>query len=174
MANRDNPHGLRPLGRTLAGGFPTVETFSKIATYGTAIFIWDAINRVADGSIEASATPGTTTYSGVSLNHGAASTLTTHVCMVSPDALYEAQDNAATDGFAAADLGLNANLVLGAGSATTLISGHEINETGVDVTDSLDVHLLRLYPSPDNAHGAWARIEIIFNKHRMNPTRVGV
>jgi hypothetical protein len=174
MANRDNPHGLRPLGRTLSGGFPTVDQFSKVVGASPAIFIWDAVNRVADGSIEAGATPGTTTYTGVSLDWGATLTATTHIVMISPDAVYEAQDNAATDGIAAADLGLNANLQLNAGSATTHISGHEINETGADVTDTLDVHLLRLHPSPDNAHGAWARIEIIFNKHRMNPGRVGV
>lgn len=174
MANRDNPHGLHSLGRTLAGGMPYVEQLLKAVGYGTAIFIGDAVNRVADGSIEASATPGTTNYSGVALNHGAASTATDHLVITSADALYEAQDNAATDGIAAADLGLNANLQLNAGSATTQLSGHEINETGADVTDTLDVHLLRLYAAPDNAHGAWARIEIVFNKHRMNPSRVGV
>ena len=173
MANRDNPHGLRPLGRTMAGGVPFVEEFSKASTY-TALYIWDAVNRVADGTIEASATPGSTLYSGVNLIAGATLTATTHLVMTSPDALYEAQDNAATDGFAEADMGLNANLVLGTGSATTLISGHEINETGADVTATLDVHLLRLFPAPDNAAGAWSRVEIIFNKHRMAQDNVGV
>ena len=150
MANRDNPHGLRSLGRTLSGGCPYVTELSKAVGYGTTIFINDAVNRVADGSIEASATPGTTIYSGVSLTHGILSTATDHLVIISPDAVYEAQDNAATDGLVAADMGLNANLVLNAGSTTTLISGHEINETGAAETNTLDVHLLQLYDAPDN------------------------
>ncbi len=173
MANRDNPHGLRPLGRTLGGGVPWIEQLSKVVGY-TGIFVWDAVNRVADGSIEASATPGTTEYTGVSLTYGKTLTATDHLVMTSPDALFEAQDNAATDGIAAADLGLNANLELNAGSTTTEISGHEINETGADVTDTLDVHLLRLFAAPDNAHGAHARIEIVFNRHRLGIGMVGV
>ena len=174
MANRDNPHGLHSLGRTMGGGMPYVEQLSKAVGYGTAIFIGDAVNRVSGGSIEASATPGTTYYSGVALNYGALSTATDHLVITSPAALYEAQDNAVSAGVTAAQLGLNANLVLGAGSAVTQISGHEINETGIDVTNTLDVHLLRLYDAPDNAHGVNARIEIVFNKHRMDQLTVGV
>ena len=94
--------------------------------------------------------------------------------IVSPDCLYEAQDNADTDGFAAADLGLNVNLELNAGSSTTKISGHELDESTVDVTASLDVHMIELFNVPDNAHGSHARIVVMFNKHRMNPVAVGV
>jgi hypothetical protein len=132
-----------------------------------AIFIWDAVNRVSGGALEVSITPGTTLISGVSMDYGALSTATDHIVMISPTAVYEAQDNAATDGLVAANMGLNANLQLNAGSAASHISGHEINETGIDVTATLDVHLLRLHPSPDNAYGANARIEIIINMHRM-------
>jgi len=173
MANTDNPHGLRPIGTIHGGGFE-VEEFNKVVGYGTAIFMFDAVNRVADGSIEASATPGTTNYSGVSLNFGAALKATPHLVLTDPSVIYEAQDNNATDGIAAADLGLNANLQLNAGNTTTEQSGHEINETGADVTATLDVHLRKLFGAVDNAHGAWARIEITFNKHRMAPATVGV
>jgi hypothetical protein len=173
MPNTDWPHGLREVG-TVYGGPSEVEEFAKVVGYGTAIFIGDAVNRVADGSIEASATPGTTLYSGVALNYGAVSTATTHQVIVSQGTIFEAQDNNATDGIAAVDLGLNANLQLNAGSTTTQLSGHEINETGIDTTNTLDVHLRRLYPISGNVHGAWARIEIQFNMHRMGTTSVGV
>lgn len=175
MANVDNPHGLSPLGRTLAGGLPTIESFVKAVGFGTALFIGDAVARAADGSIDKTITPGTTLYSGVNLNWGAASTATDHLVVTSPDALFEAQDNNSTDGFAAADMGLNANLELNAGSATTLLSGHEINESTINTTNSLDVHLLRLLGNPGNAYGTgWGRFEIVFNKHRMGLTQVGV
>ena len=174
MANRDNPHGLRPLGRTLGGGCPFLVQFSKAVGYGTAIFRHDAVARAADGSIDKAITPGTTLYSGVALDYGAANTATDHLVIIDPTALYEAQDNDDTDGIAAADLGLNANLELNAGNATTKQSGHEIDESTVATTATLDVKLLALYNSADNEHGAWARIEIMFNKHRMNPAVAGV
>lgn len=168
MANVDNPHGLRPLMRCVDGGFPLTEQFDKDASEGTAIFMWDAVNRENDGNIEAaSATPGTTLYSGVSLNYGAASTLTSHLVIVSPGAIFEAQDNADTNGFDAADMGLNANIELNAGSATTLLSGHEIDESTLNTTNSLDLHLWKLLDVPDNAAGSYSRVVVTFNKHRM-------
>ena len=174
MANIDNPHGLRPLGICLGGGPQVFEEYSKAATYGTAIFVYDAVNRVADNTIEASATPGTTLYSGVALNYGAASSKTTHLVLISPDAIFEAQDDDDTTGLVEADMGLNANLILGAGSTTTHVSKHEIDQSTAQTTNTLDVHLLRLLNVPDNAAGAHARVELVFNKHRMAPGVAGV
>ena len=175
MANLDRPHGFRPI-RHRYGAHPWVEQFSKVVGYGTAIFINDLVHRVADGSIEpwASATPGTTAISGVALNHGAASTATTHDVITDPGIICEAQDNSDTDGFAAADLGLNCNAEAGAGNATTKLSGHEIDESTINTTNSLDVHLERLYPVADNEHGAWSRIEVSINKHRYATQIAGV
>lgn len=175
MANVDNPHGLQLCcGRNYDGGEPVVKWFKKVVGYATAIFNGDAVNRVADGSIEVSATPGTTAYTGVSLNHGAASTLTQHAVVVSPSSLFEAQDNSDTDGFAEADMGLNVNLELNAGSATTKLSGHELDESTATTTNSLDVHMHELFGVPDNAYGAWSRIVVTFNKHRAGLVTAGV
>jgi len=160
--------------RTLSGGVPHVQLFKKVVGYGTALFMWDAVFRVADGSVDKSGTPGTTLYSGVNLNHGAASKATEHLVIVAPDAVFECQDNADTDGFAEADMGLNVNLELNAGSATLLTSGHELDESTVDVTNSLDVHMLQKLDVPDNDYGAHLRVEIVFNKHRMGLVAVGV
>lgn len=158
--------------RTNEGGELSVRQFPKVVGYGTAIFEFDAVNRVADASIEASATPGTTLYTGVSLNWGAASTATLHQVITSAGAVYECQDDGA--GGAAADMGLNANLILTAGNTVSKISKHQIDGDTADVTSTLDVHLLAVLDVPDNAGGANARIEIMFNKHRMNPSAVGV
>jgi hypothetical protein len=176
MANRDNPHGLAPLGRTLRGGCPSIREYTKDAAYGTAIFIHDVVNREADGNIAPGGTPNTTTFQGVALNGGALSTLTKHLVMDSPDALYEAQDNGDTDGFAEADMGLMCDLEFNAGSAVTGISGHEIDESAAaDTTTDLDVKLLRLLDTPDNvAGGVHTRVEIVFNQHRLNPGVAGV
>lgn len=174
MPNVDNPHGLISLGRTLAGGLPTIESFTKAAAFGTALFIGDAVARAADGTINTTITPGTTLYSGVNLNHGAVSTLTDHLVVTSPDALFECQDNSDTNGFDAADMGLNVNIELNAGSAATQLSGHELDESTINTTATLDMKLIRLYGNPNNAYGSNGRFEVMFNKHRMANATVGV
>ena len=176
MANTDNPHGFRPV-RHRFGASPFTESFNKVVGYGTAIFINDVVHRVADGSIEAAATnftPGTTSPSGIALDYGALSTATTHLVITDPNIIVEAQDNNDTDGFAAADLGLNCNLEANAGSTVTKISGHELDESTAQTTNSLDMHLERLFPDPNNAHGAWSRIECSFNKHRYATQIAGI
>ncbi|MCC7235594.1 MAG: hypothetical protein IT163_09845 [Bryobacterales bacterium] len=167
MANIDNPSGLTCLGKCTGGGHPQVDLFTKVVGYNKAIFPGDAVNQVADGSIETSATPGTTLYSGVALNYGAALTATEHLVIFTPDAVFEAQDDGDSDTMTAADIGLNANLILGAGVVATLKSGHEIDTNTADVGAGLDVKLLRKANKPNNAWGANVRMEIAFNKQRF-------
>ncbi len=180
MANVDNPHGLRYLRRQGGGPFLT-DVMTKLAAFGTAIFKQDAVIEKAGSSVSgkvvepwASATPGTTFASGVAMTYGALSTLTTHFINVDPQAIFEAQDNNDTDGFTAANEGLNVNIEAGAGSTTNKISGHELDESTIAVTAALDCKILGLYRAQDNAYGSWARIEVIFNQHRRNPLAAGV
>lgn len=174
MANADNPHGFAPLLVNLGGGRSVIQEFTKDVDETTAIFRNDLVNREADGNIAPGGTPGTTTYTGVALNHGAASTVTQHSVVISPDALFEGQDNNDTDGIAAADLGLNANAEFNGGDANTLLSGHEIDESTVNTSAARDLKMLNLYNVPDNAHGANARIEVVINNHRLAPGVAGV
>ena len=176
MANTDNPHGFFPCGH-MFGVQEEVEPLSKVVGYGTAIFKYDVVHRVGDGSIEAAGTnftPGTTAMSGVALNHGAASTATSHFVVVDPFCVFEAQDNNDTDGIAAADLGLNINLEANAGDANSKVSGHELDESTANTTSTLDLHLRRLFPISGNAHGSFARIEVISNRHRQHSLIAGV
>jgi hypothetical protein len=176
MANRNAAHGFGFRG-TVHGGAPLCQELAKAVGYGTALFINDVIHRVADGSIEhisSNFTPGTTNPSGISMNWGALSKATTHQCIVDPLGIFEAQDNDATNGILAVDLGLNANVVSGTGSATTLLSGDMINISGMTTTATLDLHLLKLYAASDNVHGPFARIEVLFNKHRYASGSAGI
>jgi hypothetical protein len=176
MPNVDFPSGLKSLGVCLSGLHPPrVMRMTKDASEATAIFAGDAVNQEADGNIEAaSATPGTTLYSGVSLTYGAAATLTYHDVVVSVDALFHIQDNNDTDGFAEADRGLNCNLELNAGNAITGQSGHELDESTAAVTATLDVKLHNLLGVPTNSYGANGRWVVSFNKHRNAPGVAGV
>lgn len=174
MANADNPFGLRSLGFTIEGGCPVVDEFSKDAS-GGVIFQGDVFAMEADGYITATGlTPGTTLYSGVSLNYSATGVAGTHQAIISPRALFQCQDNNDVDGFALADRGLNANLELNGGSTTTLQSGHELDESTLNASASRDAHVLDKLNVPDNAYGANCRVVIIFNQHRMAPASVGV
>lgn len=169
MANTSNPHGLRPLGRTLSGGFPTVESYQKASGDSQALYIFDAVSRLA-GYVSGTSTPGTTLFTGVNLNAGIASTLTDHLVMTSPDAMFEAQ---CSDTSTLALMGYNANLTLNAPSVTapaagyTGISGHIVGT--LVVTAAKDVHVHRLFSQPDNAYGANSRVEVSFNRHALTP-----
>ena len=174
MSNRGNPHGLLPTGRTIEGGEPHIEILTKDAAQATAIFTGDVVNREADDNIAPGGTPGTTTYTGVSLSFGAALSLSTHVVVTSPGALFVVQVNNDTDGIAAADPGSNVNFEFNPGSPTTLISGHELDESSINTTASLDAKILRLWDKPDNAYGANGDMVIMFNKHRNVPNVAGV
>lgn len=172
MANVNNPHGLRPLGRTLEGGFPTVEAFQKAAADTQALYTFDAVTRLA-GYVAAGAaiTPGTTLYTGVNLIPGIASTLTDHLVMNSPTAMFEAQ---CSDTSTLALMGYNANLTLNNPSASTPASA---GYTGISahivgtlvVTAAKDVHVHRLFTAADNAYGANSRVEVSFNRHALTP-----
>ena len=174
MANIDNPHGLRPLMRTLDGGFPSLREYKKDSAQGTAIFINDVVTREGDGNIAPGGTPGTTLYLGVAMNYGAASTETNHLVMVAPDAVYDAQDNNDTDGLAEADMGANINFEFNAGNALNQISGHELDESTLAVTASLDAKILDKVDDPTNAFGAFCRVQVVINKHQFAKGVAGV
>ena len=165
MPNTDNPHGFALIGRTQGGGSIELEEFDKDASESSAIFPNDLCHQQADGNIAPGGTPGTTIYTGVSMNYGAADTLTKHLLAAQPDALFEAQDNDDSTGLLAVDMGQNANAVFGAGDAVRIKSGHEINISGHAATATLDLRLLRLHKAVDNAFGPHARIEVLINKH---------
>lgn len=172
MPNVNNPHGLFPLMQDFDGGPSATRNFVKPASVATAIFIHDPVCTVTGGKIQ----PGrATAFVGVALDYGAASTLTEHLLVCSPEAIYEAQDNASTDGLVEADMGKNANISTAvAGSAVTRRSGAQIDEASVNTTNSLDLMLLGLLADPDNAFGPNARIEVKFNRHFLLAGRTGV
>lgn len=182
MANTNNPHGLRPLMRTIDGGFPMVFEIQKGSGVALACFQWDVVARIAGGTLDVAGdlTPGTTLWSGVALNYGAASLLTTHTVIVSPGATYEAQDDDTVTGTVATRMGLNANIVATAGNTSTKISKHQINHSTFATTSSLDLHLLQKYTTvlgdsvESNDYGPNCRVEVIFNGQRMNGETAGV
>jgi hypothetical protein len=170
MANVDFPHGLNPVGRTITGGQPLIQQVPKDAS-ATVVYIHDCVQRDADGYVSAGvATP----IVGVALHYSAATTAENLLVICSPGAIFEAQDNADTDGTAQADIGSNANIEANAGSSTTLISGHELDESSYNTTATLHVHLMELFKDPLNAAGANARVLVCFNAAAYGSQTTGV
>lgn len=171
MANYDRAFGLRFL-NSLHGGAPSTRQMVKDAAQGTAVFRGDLVAREADGNIAPGGTAGTTLYDGVSQDYGAVSTLTNHLVIVDPWAVFEAQSGAT--GFTAADEGLNCNFVFSAGSTGTQLSGHKLDDSTEATTATLDAHLKEFLRVSDNEDGAYSRFGIVINKHRLHPGVAGV
>lgn len=163
MANVDHPSGLQPVMRTLSGGSIQLFHHQKDADETTPIRPFDIVRLEADANINPGGTPGTTRFLGVALNYGAGSAVTRHAVIEQPDAIFVAQDDGSNSGITAADIGLNANVLLTAGSAR--LSGHEINASTKAVTGTLDLKLLRRHATAENEFGPFCRVEVIINKH---------
>ena len=170
MANVNAPFGFRPTMRTVTGASGRLISAHKIAGYGTALFINDAVTHAAAGTlntpaIDAGITPGTTPVLGVNLQYGAASTATNHtIVLASAGAVFQVQgDGTGATFLVAAALSKNANIALTAGNATLKLSKHSLSETSLNTTNTLDLRVRKLFESPDNALGQYARVEVTFN-----------
>jgi hypothetical protein len=172
MANNNNPHGFRPLMRSLTGGpGQACVGAHKIVGAATGLFIGDVVQLNGGGTKPtasiAAAAPGTAFY-GVNLIYGAAATATDHLIILGDKQMFEAQIDIVT----MAQLEMNAALVAGAGNAALHVSGHSLN--GVAVTNTLGMKLMGLWQSPDNAVGAFARVIVTFNKSALADQTAGV
>ena len=147
---------------------------SKDASQNLAIFRGDVVAREADRNIAPAGnlTPGTTAWDGVSQDYGAVSTLTNHLIIVDPQAVFEAQSGAT--GLSAADEGLNANIDPAAGVLASRLSGHIINDGTEATTNTLDLHLKEFLRDSKNEDGAYSRWAVIFNRHRLHSLIAGV
>ena len=204
MANVNAPSGLVPvrhmLGVPMAG---TVRPYYVAATYATALFIGDPVIIVAGGSNTAAvrvpgagdfaigtlpsiekATAGTSNRitgaivgfsplaTDLEKKHNAASTERVAYVCDDPFVVFEIQADGAVT---AANIGLNANLIYTqAGSATTGLSGVELDTSGLATTAGLQVKILRAVNREDNDTTLTrARVEVLNNQPTHSPGTVG-
>lgn len=187
MANVNNPFGFRPVAR--AGGNPfSVTQFAKPASDGTAIYVNDIVMKAAVSLADpagtpvtipgitsgANGTPGTTLWLGPSLNYGAASTGTVHTVADENDLIMIAQVDATTSITSATHAGLNGNILLTAGSATTKQSAHTINHSTLATTSTLDFRIIAVSTQQPNLEGVYAIVEVVCNKHQYGFGTVGI
>lgn len=187
MANTDRPRGAVPV--RYIGGAPyngAATPYSVDSSNGTAIGVGDFMIREADGNVAPytgtgggdllgvciSVGPNATLYAdpgNLSRRHLPASTAGTVLIADSPDIVFEVQEDAAGTALVAADAGANADVSAAAPNTTTGNSNHEILRASI-VTSTAQLRLLRLVPREDNAHGDWAKWEVLINEHVYKAT----
>lgn len=177
MANANTPFGLKPLRG--AASEPTnggLEMFYVPASDGTALYIGDPVVKAGSsdaagvasiaravaagpitGVVQGFVPDGTTNMAG----YRAASTAAYVLVATNPDDLYEIQDTAGT--IVAADIGLNANMTINAGSATTKRSGVIIDPATKAATATLALKIVGVSPRPNNDPGAFQKLVVKIN-----------
>lgn len=179
MANANTPFGLKPIRR--AGSMPEsggLTMYYVPASDATALYIGDPV--VKNGSADAAGVPGAIRASAAGVVTGvvegfvpdgvtdrvgyrAASTAAYILVRDDPNTEFMIQDTAGT--IAAADIGLNAELTVGAGSAYSRRSGFVLDSASKATTAGLAVKILGLAQIPGNEFGAYAKIRVKINDH---------
>lgn len=179
MANTDAPFGLRPIhadGRPYTGA---LNEYYVPATDSTALFIGDPVKLAGaadtDGVPTVTAAAAGDPILGVYLGkarplrdatkHRAASTAEYVLVADDPDLAFEVQEDSDGGALAAADVGLNANLLAGSGSTATGVSGFTLDSSSADTTATLDFQIVRLSTRGNNAIGDYAVWVVRPNTH---------
>jgi hypothetical protein len=192
MANVDTPFGLRPV-RYISGApyNGAVEHFSTAAGDGTAIYVGDPVklsgtsqtvggivyrdvDQAATGDVVVGVVVAVMPATRDSLIYRAASTLRILAVATDPMLLFEIQEVSGGTALTANDIGLNADFVVAAGSATTGQSGVELNNVGEATTNTLDLQIIGLAAREDNAIGEHAKYLVRINRHQYSNQVAGI
>ena len=190
MANVNRVNGFRPV--RYLNGAPYNGQFRKYvvaAADGTALFVGDLVKLSTTGDNEGyttvvQAAAGDACIGVVvgfevdptALNtpqYRAASTRRIVYVADDPNLIFEAQEDGDTDPLETADIGLNVNFVVAAGSTVTGASGMQIDSTTHNTTATLPLRLLGLAQRPDNENvlsaggQAYTRWEVKINNHQL-------
>jgi hypothetical protein len=192
MANIDSPFGLKPVqhrnGACYNGAF---RYYSVAAGYGTAIMVGDPVilagtsqtiggriysdvQRAATGDVFQGVCIGVVPVTADSLRYRAASTQRVLMVADDPDLVFEIQEVSGGTALAAADAGLNADLVVAAGSTVTALSGVELDNSTEATTNTLDLHIIGPVNREDNEIGEHCKWLVTFNRHQFRNQVAGI
>lgn len=191
MANKDAARGLVPVKHVSGAPYNGATNMYLIpSSDGTATFIGDLV-KLAGGAGAAGTTVNGIDVEGMptviqsaagdlhvgvvvgflplqsdlSVRHRTASTNRIALVADDPDLIFEIQEVSGGTALTAAEVGLNVNVVVGSGNATTGVSGSELNNSGEAVTADLDLKIVGLVKRPDNAIGEHAKWHVMINTH---------
>jgi hypothetical protein len=193
MANPVIKRGLLPVG-TMSGApySGSFRLYSIPAANATATFIGDlvtgqttsqTVNGVtmqdviqgATGDVFQGVVVGFLPDTSTSLPYRAASTLRVAMVADDPNLLFETDDISTGTPLAAADVGLNANIVVGTGSTVTGYGAMELDNSTEATTNTLDVKIVRVVNRADNdPASASCKFQVRLNRHRFANQVAGV
>jgi hypothetical protein len=192
MANADIPRGFIP--SSGLSGQPynaSVTVFSTAVGDGVAQFIGDPVKlagtsqtingaiysdvaQAATGDVVQGVVVGVIPDTRDSLTYRAASTVRLVMVETNPNTLFEIQEVSGGTALTSAAIGLNANFVVGSGSTVTGYSGVELNNSGEDTTNTLDVQIVGIVNRADNVVGEHAKWLVRLNRHQYANQVAGI
>lgn len=186
MPNVSRVWGLRPVKHL--NGSPYNGQFNLYfvpASDATAMFAGDLVKLAGSASSDGYATVAQSAAGNPSIGvvvgfvvdpanlntpsqYRAASTARYAMVADATDIVYEVQEDAVGGTLAAADVGLNADVVVGAGSTTTGQSGMQLDTSTKATTATLVLKILGFVNRPDNEIGsANAKVWVTINNHQL-------
>ena len=184
MANKDAAFGLKPIGKVGQnrdnGGLSEYD----IAASASAIYFNDPVEMASTGTITVAAATDVLlgSLNGVFFtdassskptyaNHLDASNTATDIVGFVSDDPYERFEIQADGATAAADVGLNADIVYAAGSSPDYVSQVEL-DTSDQKTGTAQLRIIGISKDPDNNEAGSANVNLvtIINEHQLKAT----
>lgn len=204
MANTNNPFGLKPVRRRGGAAYHVEEStpFYVPSTYATALFIGDPVIKTGTSNTASVTAPGAGLFppgtlpeinkatagagnaitgvivgfaadpAGLDRVHNPASTARVVYVATDPDLVYEVQASA---GLAVTDVANNADLTFAtAGSATTGLSGVQLDSANIGTGATKQVKILRVVNRDNVETGTNAKVEVLINNSTEMPGTAGI
>ncbi len=184
MANKDSAFGLRPIGKVGQNRDNQGLSEYDIAASATAIFQNDPVEMAATGTITVAAATDTllgsltgvfftdaSTSKPTFANHLEASNTATDIKGFVSDDPYERFEIQSDDATAAADVGLNADIVYAAGSSPNYVSKVELDHSDLK-TGTAQLRVLAISKDIENNEAGSANVNLItiINEHQLKGT----
>jgi hypothetical protein len=184
MANKDAAFGLKPIGKIGQNRDNQGLSEYDIAASASAIYFQDPVEMAATGTITVAAATDTllgsltgvfftdaNTSKPTFANHLDASNTATDIKGFVADDPYERFEVQADGATAAADVGLNADIVYAAGSSPDYVSKVEL-QTSDQKTATAQLRILGISKDPDNntAGSANVNLVVMINEHFLKGT----
>ena len=187
MANKDSAFGLRPIGKVGQNRDNQGLSEYDIAASASAIFQNDPVEMAATGTITVAAATDTllgsltgvfftdaSTSKPTFANHLKASNTATDIKGFVSDDPYERFEIQSDENTAAADVGLNADIVYASGASPNFVSKVELDHSDLK-TATAQLRVIGISKDPDNneAGAADTNAVVIINEHFLKGT-VGI
>jgi len=184
MANKDSAFGLKPIGKVGQNRDNQGLSEYSIAASASAIYFNDPVELAATGTITVAAATDAllgslngvfftdaTTSKPTYANHLDASNTATDIVGFVSDDPYERFEIQADGATAAADVGLNADIVYAAGSSPDYVSKVEL-DTSDQKTGTAQLRIIGISKDPDNNEAGSANVNLvtIINEHQLKAT----